>query len=42
MALILRADDILADKLGPEDHLGLEHANRARNTWARYESLNIR
>ncbi|TKA81612.1 hypothetical protein B0A55_03555 [Friedmanniomyces simplex] len=35
-------DDILADKMGPDDHLGLEHPNRQRGNWARYESLNIR
>ncbi|CAK1366028.1 unnamed protein product [Cercospora beticola] len=35
-------DDILSDKLGPEDHLGLEHPNRNRQNWGRYESLNIR
>ncbi|KAK4501262.1 hypothetical protein PRZ48_007069 [Zasmidium cellare] len=35
-------DDILSDKLQPEDHLGLEHPNRTRNNWMRYESLNIR
>ncbi|CAK4019050.1 ubiquitin carboxyl-terminal hydrolase 5 [Lecanosticta acicola] len=35
-------DDILSEKLEAQDHLGLEHPNRNRNTWARYESLNIR
>ncbi|KXT16123.1 hypothetical protein AC579_5072 [Pseudocercospora musae] len=35
-------DDILSEKIGPEDHLGLEHPNRNRNNWVRYESLNIR
>jgi ubiquitin carboxyl-terminal hydrolase 7 len=35
-------DDILSDKLGPDDHLGLEHPNKNRNNWAKYESLNIR
>ncbi|KAF1822612.1 uncharacterized protein K489DRAFT_212107 [Dissoconium aciculare CBS 342.82] len=35
-------DDILSDKLRPEDQLGLEHPNRTRNNWIRYESLNIR
>ncbi|KAK5116257.1 hypothetical protein LTR62_008584 [Meristemomyces frigidus] len=35
-------DDILSDKMGIEDHLGLEHPNRQRGNWARYESLNIR
>ncbi|KAK3679931.1 ubiquitin-specific protease ubp15 [Recurvomyces mirabilis] len=35
-------DDILSEKLGPEDHLGLEHPNRQRGNWARHESLNIR
>ncbi|KAK4622245.1 Ubiquitin carboxyl-terminal hydrolase 21 [Fulvia fulva] len=35
-------EDILSEKLSPDDHLGLEHPNRNRNNWARYESLNIR
>ncbi|KAK0873290.1 ubiquitin-specific protease ubp15 [Friedmanniomyces endolithicus] len=35
-------DDVLASMLGPDDHLGLEHPNRQRGNWARYESLNIR
>ena len=35
-------DDILSDKLAADDHLGLEHPNRNRGNWARYESLNIR
>ncbi|KJY02284.1 ubiquitin carboxyl-terminal hydrolase like protein [Zymoseptoria brevis] len=35
-------DDILSDKLGSDDHLGLEHPNKNRNNWAKYESLNIR
>ncbi|KAK3113499.1 ubiquitin-specific protease ubp15 [Teratosphaeriaceae sp. CCFEE 6253] len=35
-------DDVLSEKLGPDDHLGLEHPNRQRGNWARYESLNIR
>lgn len=35
-------DDILSEKLSADDHLGLEHANRNRNHWVRYESLNIR
>ncbi|KAK5694844.1 ubiquitin-specific protease ubp15 [Elasticomyces elasticus] len=34
--------DILSDKMAQEDHLGLEHPNRQRSNWARYESLNIR
>jgi len=36
------ADDILSDKLGHDDHLGLEHPNRNRNQYLKYESLNIR
>jgi len=36
------ADDILSEKLGADDHLGLEHPNRSRNNWVKYESLNIR
>ena len=36
------ADDILSEKLGQDDHLGLEHPNRNRGQWAKYESLNIR
>jgi ubiquitin carboxyl-terminal hydrolase 7 len=39
---LIRSDDILSDKLRPEDQLGLEHPNRTRNNWIRYESLNIR
>lgn len=35
-------DDILSEKLEPADHLGLEHPNRTRTPWNRYESLNIR
>ena len=35
-------DDILSEKLGHDDHLGLEHPNRNRNAYNRYESLNIR
>nr|POE65665.1 ubiquitin carboxyl-terminal hydrolase 21 [Quercus suber] len=35
-------DDTLSSKMGPDDHLGLEHPNRNRSNWARYESLNIR
>jgi len=35
-------DDILSEKLGQDDHLGLEHPNRNRSQWAKYESLNIR
>ena len=36
------AEDILSEKLGPDDHLGLEHPNRNRNQYLKYESLNIR
>lgn len=36
------ADDILSEKLGQDDHLGLEHPNRNRSQWVKYESLNIR
>jgi ubiquitin carboxyl-terminal hydrolase 7 len=35
-------DDILSEKLGNDDHLGLEHPNRNRSQWVKYESLNIR
>ena len=35
-------EDILSEKLGPDDHLGLEHPNRNRNNYLKYESLNIR
>ncbi|KAM0723899.1 hypothetical protein Q7P37_000889 [Cladosporium fusiforme] len=35
-------DDILSEKLSPDDHLGLEHPNRNRSNWVKYESLNIR
>ncbi|KAK4542315.1 hypothetical protein LTR36_006968 [Oleoguttula mirabilis] len=35
-------DDVLTEKMGPEDHLGLEHPNRNRGNFAKYESLNIR
>ncbi|KAF2859744.1 cysteine proteinase [Piedraia hortae CBS 480.64] len=35
-------DDILADKLGVNEHLGLEHPNRNRQPWMKHESLNIR
>ncbi|GAB7335534.1 hypothetical protein MBLNU13_g07876t1 [Cladosporium sp. NU13] len=35
-------DDILSEKLGHDDHLGLEHPNRNRSQWVKYESLNIR
>ncbi|EMC94149.1 hypothetical protein BAUCODRAFT_74418 [Baudoinia panamericana UAMH 10762] len=38
----LEDDDITTEKLGPDDHLGLEHPNRQRSNWVRYESLNIR
>ena len=38
----MNADDILSEKLGADDHLGLEHPNRSRNNWVKYESLNIR
>ncbi|KAI6857315.1 cysteine proteinase [Hortaea werneckii] len=35
-------EDVLSDKLQDGDHLGLEHANRNRSNWIKYESLNIR
>ncbi|KAK3717454.1 ubiquitin-specific protease ubp15 [Vermiconidia calcicola] len=35
-------DDVLSEKLGQDDHLGLEHPNRNRSNWVKYESLNIR
>ncbi|KAK3050993.1 ubiquitin-specific protease ubp15 [Extremus antarcticus] len=35
-------DDVLSEKMGPDDHLGLEHPNRHRTNAPRYESLNIR
>lgn len=41
-ALVLGEDDILSDKLGPEDLLGLDHVNKSRAYTGKYESLNIR
>jgi len=35
-------DDILSEKFNHDDQLGLEHPNRSRNNWMRYESLNIK
>lgn len=35
-------DDILSEKMAQDDHLGLDHMNKTRNTWAKHESLNIR
>lgn len=35
-------DDILSEKMGQDDHLGLDHVNKTRNNWAKHESLNIR
>lgn len=35
-------EDVLSEKLGPDDHLGLEHPNRSRGNYLKYESLNIR
>ncbi|KAF1346296.1 hypothetical protein BDV97DRAFT_360188 [Delphinella strobiligena] len=35
-------DDILSDKLGPDDLLGLDHVNKSRAYTGKYESLNIR
>lgn len=40
--LTCSTDDILSEKLGHDDHLGLEHPNRNRSQWVKYESLNIR
>ena len=38
----IRIDDVLSEKLGLDDHLGLEHPNRNKSSFMRYESLNIR
>lgn len=35
-------DDILSEMFGDGDQLGLDHVNKARNAWLKYESLNIR
>lgn len=35
-------DDILSEKMAPDDHFGLDHTNKTRSNWAKYESLNIR
>jgi len=40
--IVTFAEDILSEKLGQDDHLGLEHPNRNRSNWVKYESLNIR
>ncbi|KAL1303014.1 hypothetical protein AAFC00_003329 [Neodothiora populina] len=39
---VLGEDDILSDKLGPDDLLGLDHVNKTRAYVGKYESLNIR
>lgn len=41
-ALVLDEDDILSDKLGADDLLGLDHVNKTRVYTGKYESLNIR
>lgn len=38
----LTDDDVLSEKLGPDDLLGLDHVNKARGYVGKYESLNIR
>ncbi|PNS16491.1 hypothetical protein CAC42_225 [Sphaceloma murrayae] len=35
-------EDVLSEKMQSDDQLGLEHANKTRNTWAQPERLNIR
>lgn len=35
-------DDILSEKMVNDDQLGLEHANKTKNTWLQHERLNIR
>lgn len=40
--LALTEDDVLADKIGADDLLGLDHVNKARGYVGKYESLNIR
>ena len=35
-------EDVLSEKMAPDDVLGLEHANKTRNPWAVHERLNIR
>lgn len=40
--IVLEDEDVMSEKFGNNDHLGLDHPNRQKNTWARYESLNIR
>lgn len=42
LGLALTEDDVLADKMGPDDLLGLDHVNKARGYVGKYESLNIR
>ena len=36
------ADDILSENYSEGDQLGLDHVNKQRNAWLKYESLNIR
>lgn len=36
------ADDILSEHFSEGDQLGLDHVNKQRNAWLKYESLNIR
>jgi hypothetical protein len=36
------ADDILSESYSEGDQLGLDHVNKQRNAWLKYESLNIR
>lgn len=40
--LTTNVDDILSESFGEGDQLGLDHVNKARNAWLKYESLNIR
>ncbi|KAJ5381415.1 Ubiquitin carboxyl-terminal hydrolase 21 [Penicillium cataractarum] len=38
----LEDDDILADVIGPDDYLGLDHPSKSRGLWAKSESFFIR
>jgi len=39
---VLEDDDILSENFSEGDQLGLDHVNKQRNAWLKYESLNIR
>lgn len=40
--IVLGDEDILSDKLGQDDLLGLDHPNKTKSYVGKYESLNIR